>query len=85
MLSTVQRNCRDVAKLLEKFLCSEHKIPYRCVGLRLYEEVSTAAVVSSSAPAATVCRWKDISVQWQGVWGTATSVLTSGLVVSSGA
>jgi len=85
MLPSVQRNCSGVARLSEKFLCSEYKIPYRCVGRRVYGEVSRATVVSSSAPAGTVCRWIDISVHWQGVCGTATSVLTSGPVVSSGA
>jgi hypothetical protein len=83
--ASVQRNCSDVARLLEKFLSPEHKFPYRCVGQRGYEEVSTATFVSSSAPAASVCLWINISVHWQGVWGTAISVLTSGPVVYGGA
>jgi len=80
MVPSVQRNCSDVARLSETFLCSEHKIPYR-----VYVEVWTATAVSSSAPAATVCRWMDTSVHWQGVCGTETSVLTSGPVVPIGA
>ena len=77
MLPAVRCSCREVASLLETFLCPVHKFPYRCVGRRVQEEISMAAVVSSSAPDATVCRWIGISVHWQSVCYTATTVLTS--------